>query len=93
MPGQLKSASFLRGFARRARPLPWRRTRDPFAVWVSEVMLQQTQVATVVPYYERFLTKFPTVADLAAAEEMEVLRLLGGAGLLSAGTQPAPGGA
>src|SRR5262249_56164177 len=44
-----------------ARDLPWRRTRDPYAIWVSEVMLQQTQVATVIPYYERFLERFPNL--------------------------------
>src|SRR5437660_1175960 len=67
-------------FARCRRDLPWRRDRDPYRIWVSEVMLQQTQVATVVPYFERFLTAFPTVADLAAAGEQEVLRLWEGLG-------------
>ncbi len=57
-----------------ARDLPWRRTADPYCIWVSEIMLQQTQVATVIPYYERFLESFPTVADLAAADEEVVLR-------------------
>lgn len=57
-----------------ARDLPWRRTRDLYAIWISEVMLQQTQVATVVPYYERWLARFPRVGDLAAADEAEVLR-------------------
>ncbi len=61
-------------FRRHARELPWRGTRDPYRVWVSEIMLQQTQVATVIPYYERFLEAFPTVADLAAATETTVLR-------------------
>ncbi|MBW2733469.1 MAG: A/G-specific adenine glycosylase [Deltaproteobacteria bacterium] len=56
-----------------ARDLPWRRTRDPYAIWVSEAMLQQTQVATVIPYYERWLQRFPTVSALAEAEEGEVL--------------------
>ena len=67
-------------FARAARDLPWRRTRDLYAIWVSEVMLQQTQVATVIPYYERFLARFPTVAELAAADEQDVLRLWEGLG-------------
>jgi hypothetical protein len=53
-------------FRARKRDLPWRRTQDPYAVWVSEVMLQQTQVATVIPYYEKFLARFPTVFALAA---------------------------
>src|ERR671928_1200661 len=60
--------------------LPWQGTRDPYRIWVSEVMLQQTQVATVIPYFERFLHSFPTLADLAAAEEQEVLRLWEGLG-------------
>lgn len=61
-------------FARHQRDLPWRRDRDPYRIWVSEVMLQQTQAATVIPYFEKFLAAFPTVKDLAAAEEHEVLR-------------------
>jgi A/G-specific adenine glycosylase len=67
-------------FQRHARDLPWRRDRDPYRIWVSEVMLQQTQVATVVPYFERFLDAFPTLADLAAADEQDVLRLWEGLG-------------
>jgi len=62
-------------FARRRRDLPWRRDRDPYRIWVSEVMLQQTTVAAVVPYFGRFLAAFPTVADLAAADEQQVLKL------------------
>jgi len=61
-------------FAENARDLPWRRTEDPYAVWVSEVMLQQTQVRTVVPYWTRWMARFPTIAALAAAEEREVLK-------------------
>jgi len=61
-------------FAHAARDLPWRRTRDCYAVWVSEIMLQQTQVATVVPYYKRFLQRFPDANSLAAAHEEEVLK-------------------
>jgi A/G-specific adenine glycosylase len=67
-------------FDRHRRDLPWRRDRDPYRIWVSEVMLQQTQVATVVPYFERFLRAFPTLADLAAADEQAVLRLWEGLG-------------
>jgi A/G-specific adenine glycosylase len=70
----------LRWFAQSQRSLPWRRDRDPYRIWVSEVMLQQTQVATVVPYFERFLTVFPTLSALAAAEEQDVLRLWEGLG-------------
>ena len=67
-------------FVRHQRDLPWRRDRDPYRIWVSEVMLQQTQVATVIPYFERFLQAFPTLADLAAAQEQDVLRLWEGLG-------------
>jgi A/G-specific adenine glycosylase len=69
-----------RWYARGARDFPWRRTRDPYQVWVSEIMLQQTQTATVVPYFERFIHAFPTVHSLAAAPEEEVLRLWEGLG-------------
>ena len=62
------------------RDLPWRRTRDPYRVWLSEVMLQQTRVAGVVPYYQRFLERFPNLHALAAAPEQEVLRLWSGLG-------------
>jgi A/G-specific adenine glycosylase len=67
-------------FDRTARDLPWRQTRDLYAIWISEVMLQQTQVATVVPYWNRFLARFPTVSHLAAADEQEVLILWEGLG-------------
>jgi len=75
--------SLLRWFARAKRPLPWRRTRDPYAIWVSEMMLQQTTVATVIPYYERFMKRFPTVVTLAAADEDAVLGLWSGLGYYS----------
>ena len=67
-------------FRRFGRDLPWRRDRDPYRIWVSEVMLQQTQAAAVVPYFERFLQAFPTLSDLAAADEQAVLRLWEGLG-------------
>lgn len=67
-------------FREHARDLPWRRSRDPYRVWLSEVMLQQTQVATVVGYFERFIAAFPTVRELAAADEAQVLRLWEGLG-------------
>ena len=63
-----------------ARDLPWRQTRDPYAIWVSEVMLQQTRVETVIPYYERFLASFPTPRDLAEADEDAVLSHWSGLG-------------
>ncbi len=63
-----------------ARDLPWRRTRDPYAIWLSEVMLQQTRVDTVLPYYGRFLARFPSVRALAEAPEPEVLAAWSGLG-------------
>ncbi|MGZ5034609.1 MAG: A/G-specific adenine glycosylase [Usitatibacter sp.] len=60
--------------------LPWQGTRDAYRIWLSEIMLQQTQVSTVIPYYERFLERFPTVAALAAASEEDVLALWSGLG-------------
>ena len=63
-----------------ARDLPWRHTRDPYAIWVSEVMLQQTRVETVVPYYQRFLKHFPTPSALAEADEDAVLSHWSGLG-------------
>jgi A/G-specific adenine glycosylase len=65
------------------RDLPWRRTNDPYRIWLSEIMLQQTRVAAVIPYYERFLSRFPTVQALAEAPEEEVLRLWSGLGYYS----------
>lgn len=73
-------ARLLTWFRRAKRDLPWRGTRDAYRVWVSEIMLQQTQVAAVVPYYERFVAALPSLADLAAADEQEVLRLWEGLG-------------
>jgi A/G-specific adenine glycosylase len=63
--------------------LPWQGTRDPYRIWLSEIMLQQTQVATVIPYYQRFLQRFPDIATLAAAPLDEVLRLWSGLGYYS----------
>jgi A/G-specific adenine glycosylase len=65
--------------------LPWQGTRDPYRIWLSEVMLQQTQVASVIPYFERFLDKFPTVQALAAATEEQVLALWAGLGYYARG--------
>lgn len=61
-------------FRANQRDLPWRASRDPYAIWVSEVMLQQTQVTAVIPFFKRFLTRFPTILDLAQAPEQEVLK-------------------
>jgi A/G-specific adenine glycosylase len=73
-------ARLLRWYRKHQRDLPWRRTRDPYAIWVSEAMLQQTTVAAVIPYWERFLNRFPNVAVLARASEEEVLALWTGLG-------------
>jgi A/G-specific adenine glycosylase len=70
-------------FDARARPLPWRETDDPYAIWVSEIMLQQTRVETVIPYWERWMERFPDVATLASAEEEEVLKAWEGLGYYS----------
>ena len=63
-----------------SRNLPWRETNDPYAIWVSEVMLQQTQVKTVIPYYQRFLSTFPSIQDLAASDLQKVLKMWEGLG-------------
>jgi A/G-specific adenine glycosylase len=72
--------NLLKWYYAHGRDLPWRRTADPYAIWISEIMLQQTQVATVLPYYERFLSSFPTVRDLAAAPLDKVLKAWEGLG-------------
>ncbi len=70
----------LEWYARHRRDLPWRRSRDPYAIWVSEIMLQQTRVAVVVERYRAFLERFPTIVSLALAGEQEVLALWSGLG-------------
>ncbi|MBV8846744.1 MAG: A/G-specific adenine glycosylase [Bryobacterales bacterium] len=72
-----------RWYEQNRRDLPWRRTRDPYAIWISEIMLQQTRVAAVIPYYERLLARFPDAASLARAGEDEVLALWSGLGYYS----------
>jgi A/G-specific adenine glycosylase len=85
--------AILAWYARSKRDLPWRRTRDPYAIWLSEVMLQQTRVETVVPYYARFLRAYPTVRELADAPLDDVLAQWSGLGyyrrarMLHAGAQ------
>jgi len=73
----------LQWYRREKRDLPWRRSRDPYHIWVSEIMLQQTRVETVIPYFERFMAQFPTVAELAAAPEADVLKAWEGLGYYS----------
>jgi len=75
--------AIVRHFAGVKRDLPWRRTRDPYAIWVSEIMLQQTRVATVIPYWERWMQKFPTATALADAPLDDVLAAWAGLGYYS----------
>jgi len=95
------SRVLLKWYDKHKRGLPWRLTTDPYAIWVSEIMCQQTQIATVLPYFGRWMAKWPTVADLAGANEQEVLsywqglgyyrrcrQLLDGARLVSADGMP-----
>lgn len=70
-------------YLKNKRDLPWRRTRDPYRIWLSEIMLQQTRVAAVIPYYERFLARFPDFQSLANAPESELLALWAGLGYYS----------
>jgi A/G-specific adenine glycosylase len=87
MPSRLDAPALrprlLAWFDEHRRDLPWRGARDPFAVWISEVMLQQTQVTTVIPYYQRFLARFPDAKALADAPLSEVLALWSGLGYYS----------
>jgi A/G-specific adenine glycosylase len=73
----------LRWFEKNGRNLPWRKIRAPYAIWVSEIMLQQTQVATVIPYFKKFLKSFPTIRHLARADLSEVLKVWEGLGYYS----------
>jgi A/G-specific adenine glycosylase len=74
---------FLAWFGEHRRALPWRAGRDPYRIWIAEIMLQQTRIAAVIPYYERFLAHFPTVESLASARVDEVLRQWSGLGYYS----------
>jgi A/G-specific adenine glycosylase len=80
MTGSETAGRLLEWYRAARRDFPWRRTGDPYRIWVSEIMLQQTRAAAAVPYYERFLERFPTVEALAAASEDEVLALWSGLG-------------
>jgi A/G-specific adenine glycosylase len=73
----------LQWFKKNGRDLPWRKTRDPYAIWVSEIMLQQTQVATVIPYHQKFLKSFPTIHHLAKSDLSKVLKVWEGLGYYS----------
>ena len=70
----------LNWFARNARDLPWRRTRDPYGIWVSEIMLQQTQVKTVIPFWERWMQRLPSLESLARARSQTIHKLWEGLG-------------
>ncbi len=85
MTGGLRGARqrLLAWYRANRRDLPWRRTRDPYAIWISEAMLQQTRVEAVIPYYERFLARFPDVAALACADQDDVLGAWAGLGYYS----------
>ncbi len=89
MGGQNESMSdsfaerLLAWFGERKRDLPWRKNKNPYHVWVSEIMLQQTRVETVIPYFERFIARFPTIHDLAEAPEADVLKMWEGLGYYS----------
>jgi A/G-specific adenine glycosylase len=82
-PTKRLSEELIAWYEARRRDLPWRRTRDPYAIWVSEVMLQQTRVLTVLGYYERWMARFPTVSALADAEDDDVLHAWQGLGYYS----------
>ncbi len=82
-PGLSRTRALLAWYARNRRDLPWRRTRDPYRILVSEIMLQQTRAQAVIPYYERFLERFPTAGALARAAEHEVLAAWSGLGYYS----------
>lgn len=75
--------SLLTWYSKNKRDLPWRRTKDPYRIWISEIMLQQTRVAAVIPYYERFLQLFPDPAALASAREQDLLGAWAGLGYYS----------
>jgi A/G-specific adenine glycosylase len=80
---RLIQSQLLQWFRKNKRRLPWRETKDPYKIWVSEIMLQQTQVNTVIPYYKRWIENFPTVSKLAEAPLGRVLKLWEGLGYYS----------
>ncbi|MBW2476847.1 MAG: A/G-specific adenine glycosylase [Deltaproteobacteria bacterium] len=82
-PPEHVAQRLLSWYAQQGRDLPWRHTRDPYSIWLSEIMLQQTTVAAAIPYYQRFLERFPTIADLAAAPLDSVIQAWAGLGYYS----------
>ena len=83
MNGRSVASKLLAWFQKEARDLPWRRTRDPYAIWVSEIMLQQTQVKTVIPYWERWMRELPALQSLACARPQKIHKLWEGLGYYS----------
>lgn len=79
----LEQKKLLKWYQENQRPLPWRKNRDPYRIWISEVMLQQTTVTAVIPYYEKFMQSFPSLKELAAAQENQVLKHWAGLGYYS----------
>ncbi|VAX34961.1 A/G-specific adenine glycosylase [hydrothermal vent metagenome] len=77
------SEPLMQWYKKQARDLPWRNTRDPYKIWISEIMLQQTTVNAVIPYYEKWVKVFPIVADVAKASEQKILKLWQGLGYYS----------
>lgn len=82
-PGESFRRDLIQWFKKEQRTLPWRENQDPYRVWISEIMLQQTKVETVIPYFEEFIRKFPTLEALAAADEQDVLKAWEGLGYYS----------
>ncbi|MDP2666647.1 MAG: A/G-specific adenine glycosylase [Candidatus Diapherotrites archaeon] len=83
MPNPFPTRKLLRWFATHQRPLPWRKTYNPYQVWVSEVMAQQTQIKQMLPFYERFMKRFPSLRALADADSQDVLKAWEGLGYYS----------
>ena len=77
------SKKLLRWYSLNKRDLPWRATHDPYKIWISEIMLQQTQVSTVIPYYNKWINKFPNATKLSKANYNDVLKLWEGLGYYS----------
>ena len=83
MKYRVLSSKVVEWYEEHRRPLPWRRTRDPYRIWLSEIILQQTRVSQGLPYYKKFIQRYPTVQSLAVATERDVLRLWQGLGYYS----------
>ncbi|HAP30638.1 MAG TPA: A/G-specific adenine glycosylase, partial [Flavobacteriales bacterium] len=77
------SSKIIKWYFQHKRELPWRNTKDPYKIWLSEIILQQTQVKQGLPYYQKFIKTFPSVSELANANEEEVLKLWQGLGYYS----------